>query len=227
MIISQTHRCIFVHVPKTAGTTITSLFEPTLHWNDLVLGGTEFGEAIQPAYRERFGLSKHMRARDIRRVVGQTTWDGFFSFAFVRHPYDRLVSLYAWLHGAVERAAPGAAVWTWPHTQAFLRTRRFSAFIRDPEFLDSLAGRPQAEWVCDDAGRTIVDFVGRYEDLTAGIHVVAERTGLPVASVPVLNPSRRERRADDLPESESDYAFLHATYRRDFELFSYDPTLRL
>ena len=49
MIISHTHRAIFVHIPKTAGTSITALIEPALRWNDLVLGGTTFGERIQAA----------------------------------------------------------------------------------------------------------------------------------------------------------------------------------
>ena len=74
MIISNTHRAIFVHVPKTAGTSITSLLAPALRWNDLVLGGTTFGERIQAAYKERFGLFKHARARDIRQVVGEEVW---------------------------------------------------------------------------------------------------------------------------------------------------------
>jgi hypothetical protein len=37
MIISHTHRAIFVHIPKTAGTSISALFEPHLRWNDLVI----------------------------------------------------------------------------------------------------------------------------------------------------------------------------------------------
>lgn len=227
MIISHTHRCIFIHVPKTAGTTIAGLFEPALRWNDLVLGGTGFGERINAAYRERFGLFKHARARDVRAVVGEAMWDDSFSFAFVRHPYDRLASFYAWQRDAVGRAAPDAPVWSWPATRAYLRTGSFSAFIRDELFLESLAGQPQAEWVCDDAGRCIVDFIGRFEALAAGIATVAARTGLPAGPVEVRNRSPHERPPGTLYGGEADYEFVHAVYRRDFDLFAYDPGRRL
>lgn len=227
MIISQTHRCIFVHVPKTAGTTITSLFDRQSRWNDLVLGGTGFGERINAPYREKFGLFKHARARDIRAVVGESLWDDFFSFAFVRHPYDRLVSLYTWQRDAVSRAAPDAAVWSWPATQAYLRTGSFSAFIRDGQFLGSLVGQPQAEWVCDDGGRCIVDFVGRFETLAADIATVGARIGLTVTELPVLNPAPDRPHAHRLFAGEADYEFVYDTYRRDFDQFAYDPGWRL
>ena len=105
MIMSPTHRGIFVYMPKPAGTSISARMEPSLHWNDLVLGGTDLGERIQPVYRDRFGLSKHMPGQAIRRIVGPRVWENFFSFQFVRHPYTRLVSFYNW-----QRAAPSDPV---------------------------------------------------------------------------------------------------------------------
>jgi hypothetical protein len=216
-----------VHVPKTAGTSVTAWFEPALRWNDLVLGGTEFGERIQDAYRDRFGLSKHMLARGIRNVVGECLWRDYFSFAFVRHPYPRLVSLYQWLQGAVAGAPADAPIWTWPHTQAFREASCFSDFVRDERFLKSHAGRPQADWVCDDSGTAIVDFVGRYESLAADIHTVADRVGLSDAGFGLENASKAHRPPGHAFKSPSDYEFVHDVYRRDFQMFDYDPDLRL
>ena len=249
MIISHTHRAIFVHVPKTAGTSITAWMEPSLRWNDLVLGGTEFGERVQPAYRERFGLSKHMEvgykaskklfARDkfgvwkfcdeddIRRIIGAGVWGEFFSVAFVRHPYTRLVSFYNWQRAAIGRAAPDAPLWSWPSIQAHLRSGSFSELIRDEQFLGSLAGRPQADWVCDEEDRCIVDFVGRFEDLAAGIRTVADRIGLPVAVLGTLNTTPADRPLGGHFGGESDYELIHDLHRRDFEMFGYDPAVRL
>lgn len=227
MIISHTHRAIFVHVPKTAGTSIAALLEPALRWNDLILGGTEFGERLNTVYRERFGLNKHMGARDIRRIVGNAVWTDYFSFAVVRHPYRRLVSFYNWQRAAVSRAAPDSPIWSWPATEAYRQTRNFGEFIRHRTFLTSRAGQPQAEWVCDDEGRCIVDFVGRFEQLGAAIDTVATRLGLVSARLGVHNASAAERPAGELLQHEADYEFLHDVYRRDFEMFGYDPALRL
>ena len=227
MIISHTHRAIFVHIPKTAGTSITALVEPALRWNDLVLGGTAFGERIQPAYQERFGLSKHMRARDIRRVVGEEMWADYFSFAIVRHPYTRLVSFYNWKRGAVSRAAADSPLWSWPATEAYVQTGSFSEFLRPEKFLTSRAGQPQADWVCDEDGQCIVDFVGRFEDLGTAIDTIKTRLGLPADDLGVHNPSESDRPPAELFQGEDDYRFAHDFYRRDFDLFGYDPALRL
>lgn len=227
MIISHTHRAIFVHIPKTAGTSITALIDPHLRWNDLVLGGTAFGERIQPAYQERFGLSKHMRARDIRRVVGEEMWADYFSFAIVRHPYTRIISFYNWKRAAVSRAAADSPLWSWPATEAFQQSRSFSEFIRHEKFLTSRAGQPQADWVCDDDERCLVDFVGRFEQLGATIDTIAARLGLASTDLGVHNASAADRPLTELLQGEDDYRFLHDFYRRDFEMFSYDPALRL
>jgi len=219
MIISHTHRAIFVHIPKTAGTSITTLIEPALCWNDLVLGSTPFGERVEPAYRERFGLSKHMRARDVRRVVGEEIWAASF--------YTRLVSFYNWKRGVVGRAAPDAPLWSWPATEAYQQSGSFGEFIRHEKFLASRNSWPQADWVCDDAGKCIVDFVGRFEELGAAIQTIATRLGLPCGDLGVHNPSASDRPLADLFQGEDDYRYVHDLYRRDFELFGYDPALRL
>jgi hypothetical protein len=225
MIISNTHRAIFIHIPKTAGTSITNLIEPALRWNDLVLGGTHFGQRIQPAYRERFGLSKHMPARVVRRTVGEEIWSTYFKFAIVRHPYTPLVSFYNWKRGAVARAAPDSPLWSWPATEAYLQSSSFGEFIRHSKFLASRASWAQIDWVCDEAGRCLVDFVGRFEELGSAIETVATRMGLPSAHLEVHNSSESARPPGELIQD--DYQFVHELYRRDFEMFGYDPDLRL
>jgi hypothetical protein len=225
MLISNTHRAIFLHIPKTAGTSITNLIEPELRWNDLVLGGTQFGERIGMAYRERFGLSKHMTAREVRMIVGEDLWKAYFKFAIVRHPYTRLVSFYNWKKGAISRASPDSPLWHWPATEAFLKSSNFSEFIRHEKFLSSRAAWPQADWLCDEAGTCLVDFVGRFEELGSAIQIVAKRLGLLSVDLQVHNSSNAESSPGDLMQG--NYEFVQDFYRRDLEMFCYDPKLRL
>lgn len=227
MIISHTHRAIFVHIPKTAGTSITTLIEPALRWNDLVLGSTPFGERVEPAYRERFGLSKHMRARDIRRIVGEEIWAASFTFAIVRHPYARLVSFYNWKRDALSWATTDSPLWSWPATEAYRQSSSFSEFIRHEKFLASRASWPQVDWVCDEAGACIVDFVGRFEELGSAVKTIAARLGLPSVDLGMHNTSASDRPLADRFRSEDDYRYACDLYRRDFEFFGYDRALRL
>jgi hypothetical protein len=226
MIISNSHKFIFVHVMKTAGTSVSAAIDPYLRWNDVAIGGTRFGEQIQPAFRERFGLHKHSTASEIRAVVGGDVWSSYFTFTVVRHPYDRIVSLYTWLHKTLRNARPDATEWSWPVATAFRESSSFSGFIRHEQFRQSLGGRPQVEWTCDDDGHCIVDFVGRFEDLDAARTTISNRSGVNLEPFARHNASTERTRHAEFLSGEADYEYLHTLHEKDFEMFGYDPSLR-
>ena len=81
MIYSDSHKFMFYHIPKTAGTSMYSVFK-------------------------QYGVSAHVNEFHWTRVRSHTavehTWDKYkgneyFSFAIVRNPYDRMFSLYNFL----------------------------------------------------------------------------------------------------------------------------------
>lgn len=226
MIISNSHKFIFVHVMKTAGTSISAALDSCLRWNDVAIGGTRFGEQIQPPFRERFGLHKHSTAGEIRATVGADIWSSYFTFTVVRHPYDRIVSLYTWLQKTLRNAPPDAPQWSWQAAIAFRESQDFSAFIRHERFRNSLGGRPQVEWICDDDGRCIVDFVGRFEDLDAARRMISQRIGIILDPFERHNASTVQTRHAELFSGEADYDYLHDLHDRDFEMFGYDPSRR-
>jgi hypothetical protein len=144
MIISNSKKYIFIHIHKAAGTSVHFALDDTLAWNDISIGSTPFGEQIQQPYFRRFNLQKHSSAQDIRKIVGEGTWSNFFRFTFVRHPFNRAVSLYTFIHEMVQRQGrkryfrhlPIARFqknfYNWPVTKAYLQTKTFSGFIRHP-----------------------------------------------------------------------------------------------
>ena len=71
MVISNSRQYIFFHIPKCGGTTITHILSEGLRWNDVVIGGTETGEARQGIADElegcRYRKPEH-RSAGIRRV---------------------------------------------------------------------------------------------------------------------------------------------------------------
>jgi hypothetical protein len=238
MIISNSRRFIFVHVMKAAGTSITRALEPGLAWNDLVLGGTELGERLQEPYRARYGLHKHSRAAEIREVVGSERWEEYLTFAVVRHPYARAVSLYTfaerivreqgrarWLRWLRFHPASRSGVWRWHAVRAYLATRGFSGFIRHREMAEAPGMRPQRDWVVDAAGRQIVEVVGRVESLAEDLGRIAPRLGLDAGAVGRHNPSGAGGPGRHLRD-EADYRWLEERFRPDFEMFGYDPALR-
>jgi len=71
-MISHDHKVIFIHINKTAGTSVERAFDVDVS----------------------FGDRKHLRALQIRGRVGHEVWDSYFKFAIVRNPWDKVVSMY-------------------------------------------------------------------------------------------------------------------------------------
>lgn len=228
MIISNSHRFIFVHVHKTGGTTVCAALDASLRWNDLMLGGTAFGEQLNGPYRERHGLRKHSTAREIRAIVGDAVWSSYFTFTFVRHPYARAVSHFRWLGQRLRGdPRPDSPMRTWPTMQAFVDVRDFSEFIRHEKFLASDAARPQWDAISDESGAPMVDFVGRVEEFDASMRAVTSRLGIPWRTVERRNRSDDAAQPGEPTLREEDYAHLARLFRADFERLRYDPSVRL
>jgi hypothetical protein len=94
VIVNHTHKFIFVHVPKSAGTSVTELFSQYSSYRDLEVGGTQLGEVLQNEFKKRYGLTKHATAGEIRAIVGAELWDAYYSFGIVRNPYARAQSTF-------------------------------------------------------------------------------------------------------------------------------------
>ena len=66
-MVSNKHKCIFVHIIKTGGTSIDKLFR---------------------------GRTGHKFAKNYKKDVGNKKWNNYFKFTFVRNPWDKMVSQY-------------------------------------------------------------------------------------------------------------------------------------
>jgi hypothetical protein len=73
-IINSTFAFVFVHVPKSAGTSVTAALSQLSSTIDVEIGGSVFGEAIQGPHQKRHGLSRHSTALEIRSIVGAQQW---------------------------------------------------------------------------------------------------------------------------------------------------------
>jgi hypothetical protein len=211
-MISHRHRCIFVHIPKTGGHSIETVIWPGGRTEDTLWMG--FVDEFHNKYQT--GGLQHLHATQIREEVGAEIFDAYFRFSFVRNPWDKAVSQYAYM-----RTRPDL--------------RRFLGMGDDDDFATYLhliqerlhvQWEPQHAFVCDDDGNLLVDFLGRFEtfdadtrELLARIKVRIGRRRRRVRSVPHRNKSERSHYRDYYDDETK--ALVAKVYERDIELFGY------
>lgn len=144
MIINQSAGFTFIHIPKSGGTSVTQFLAPLNGPFDLELGGTPFGEAIQEAYNKRHRLRKHSTLTEARHAIDMVcAKQEVFVFAFVRNPYERLLSVFDFLRSWED------------YDSVLLSTMKgftdFAAFVKSGIFASQPGPdgmfRPQSEWL--------------------------------------------------------------------------------
>lgn len=165
-IVSKKYRFIFIHIPKTGG---TSLAEPSYQGGEGVLSGI-LGE---DDYRQ----AGHIRAVGLKDRMGQQ-WDDYFKFAFVRNPWDRMVSLYHYFLQDTEKQASELG-------KRIAACADFADFCSRLETLDLDAHfDEQIGYLIDFSGNNLVDCVGRFETLQQDYAKICAKLQLPVATLP-------------------------------------------
>ncbi|HEY2324863.1 MAG TPA: sulfotransferase family 2 domain-containing protein [Thermoanaerobaculia bacterium] len=170
MLLSLRHRFIFIHIYKTAGTSLTHALRPYAR------------EPLPARILERVGLRKpaiaplpdHVSARDLRESIPRELFESCFKFAFVRNPWDWQVSLYHYMREL--RRHPQHRI---------VQSLSFDEYI---DWRVSSDKHLQREFVADESGKLLVDFVGRFESLDRDAQTVFERIGIR-ATVPHRNRS--------------------------------------
>lgn len=153
----------FIHVPKTGGCSVARALEEItgFHWSY---------------------FRGHATAYNFEQYYTDL-WERQFSFAFVRNPFDQIVSWFLyhrrngqhhhqydtfeeWVYEGMSHGWSDnislfkGLVWRWPY---------------DPE--DAPAPYDTSRMICDPDGKVLVDFVGRFENLEEDWSHVCSRLG--------------------------------------------------
>ncbi len=193
MVISGKLNCVFVHVQKTGGSSI----ETALRAADPGASRIEKG-------------GRHRTAREVRDGMPAAAWERSFRFAFVRNPWDRLVSWYAM---CVQATAPNAFA-----RYVIDNVKSFDQFVEEPTGMLERTTRPQCDYLDDADGTRLVEFVGRYEALAQDFATVAARLGI-AAALPHDNPSRHHPYRDYF--NDRTRRLVEQRFAADIEAFGY------
>lgn len=212
MIISPGRRFIFVHIPKTGGTSLSLALENRAMADDILIGDTPKAVKRRGRVKKMRGdrrLWKHSRISDIEGLEAVGDLSRYFVFALVRNPWDRMVSYYHWLrdqsfeHRAVELA----------------KELSFSDFLNHPETQVMLRAERYSDYVRMQSGDELEAHFIRLEALEEDLKPVEDHLGFKL-DLPHVN--RSERDADWRGYySDADAALVADCYAEDIARFGY------
>jgi hypothetical protein len=184
--------CIFVHIPKAAGTSVA---EATI--------GRRAG---------------HFTAAELRSAMQRGEFDSLFSFAVTRNPWDRLVSAYNYArHGGAAGGIRPNRVYTGREFRSFDAFVNEWLVFQDLSRIDYIF-RPQADFVFD-GGQCIVDYVGAVERLEEVQDMLSAKLNRPITlarkNIGVPFSAERERVSRHTRKA------VYDLYRTDFVQFGY------
>lgn len=190
MIISPSRRFIFIHVVKAGGTSVTNSLRPFL-----------------PVAERATTHHKHIWASQLRPLIAD--YDDYFSFGFVRNPWDRLVSNFFWWQQVDKRG------WDTTRYDRLIRGRRFHDYALGGDWLITNNCRD----FLYDGDRRLVTEIGRFEHLASDFAKIARRIGLSCE----LGWSNRSLHHDYRQYYTSETVQLVADrFKADIDLFGYD-----
>jgi hypothetical protein len=225
-VISTEHRWIFLHVPRTAGSSLSQVLLPHSDERAVTRAGVRAG------YIDSFELEgpvtswKHMTLREYSAVLGPAI-DGYRILTSLRHPVERMLSLYLYPGFWVRPRVPGARTmgtrfprldtpWLLRRDEPSWSPSDFEAMVRawptQTDYLRHVRGHVVApDWTLDthDGGRP-------------SMAQLRALLGLPLADLPQSNRALEPALATELlhdPFVNRVVRWLHAA---DFEHFGFE-----
>lgn len=184
MIISHKYRFIFLKTAKTAGTSIEIALSRFCGEEDVITPITPQDEETRsrlgyrgpqnytiPLHkyhprdwaglllgRKRRQFYNHCPAEVVKRFTAKSVWNEYYKFCFERNPWDRVISLYYFVHATEPR--PSISAFIDSDRPRVLRSRGFEIYTIN--------------------GQIVVDRVCPYENLEEELeNICNERLGLP------------------------------------------------
>ncbi len=192
MIISHTHKFIFIKTQKTAGTSLEIALSQICGPNDIITPISENDEAKRkelgyPTAQNYFiPFSKyslkdwakfilqqkkatfynHISASKIKHLVSDEVWDGYYKFCFDRNPWDKFVSWYYWKN----TESTYDSIEDFANAGMLERLKGFSLY--------------------SIAGKVVVDDVFAFEDISAALDSISNKLRL---ETPLVMPDYRAK----------------------------------
>jgi hypothetical protein len=205
MLISKNHNFIFIHIYKNAGTSITKALMPFAA-NKMQCNISKLLRKIGISpYFDPQPYHGHINASELASKIGCEKFNSYFSFAFVRNPWDWQVSLYTFMLKDNQ------------HYQHKL-AKSFLDFNEYIEWRCANEVKYQKDFVLSEEGELLVDFIGKYENLEEDFKKICRQIGIS-ASLPKFNVSKTRPYQEYYNNKSIEH--VRKTFEPDIRMFNY------
>ncbi len=192
MLLSHEKKFLFVHIQKTGGTSVTKWMQS--HIPDM----EEYMKPHSP-------LS-----------LNADRYKDYYKVAFVRNPFDRMVSWYSMIKNQKAH--------NYLQQQVLTHSSNFTEFILNCEHISSKSNwKPfhynQIDYLTNAQDKIGVDFVGRFENFSQGIEIISEYLAIPSNEIGHMNQSDHTSYHDYYTKETRE--IITKRFKRDLEYFKY------
>lgn len=186
---------IFIHITKTAGTSITkalNCYEPEIN-----------------------KIEKHYTVPEIINIIGEKEFNSAFKFCFVRNPWGRLYSLYQFRRKR-------SKVYKERYEKYDDFNEWILEYVKTKEFKnDNNLRRNQLDWISDPKNEIRVDFIGRFENLENDFKELCRKIKVPEKHLPrqTVTGNPEDYR---LVYNDETKELVRNLFARDIEYFGYE-----
>jgi len=210
-VISVKHKFVFIHIPKCAGTSVYKALMPEQDWyniNNTKHGGWDDKNKIQ---------KQHATALQIKEFYC-SNFNDYFSFTFARNPWSKMASDYLWMTNLDKNSngckRKGTFLEYLNNENDFdLENLKKETFYRYDHIL------PQTDFVLNNKGERMVDFIGKFENLQEDFNIVCDKIGIPQQQIPHNNKSNHKHYTEYYDDETRE--IVAEKYARDIEHFGY------
>lgn len=215
-MISHKHKAIFIHIPKTAGTSI----EGTLYPNLLRKGNSISRMSDTNLFagwnvEHKFWMQHATMQQILDLYEGDLT--EYFKFTFVRNPYERAISDWRFLRGKSNKEWSSKTFLKYLNRKGYFE-RMFSNNNNDKSSrIDHTY--PQYDFIYDKNANCLVDFIGRTENLQEDFNIVCDRIGIPQQKLP--HKKKGNNKHYTVYYDDETREIVAEKYKKDIEYFGY------
>ena len=211
-MISHKHKCIFIHIPKCAGTSVKYFLFPDqeVHWFEPNY------DVVHGFCPERKIFMQHATSKQLLEtgLITKEQWDSYYKFTFVRNPWDRAVSDYFWLMNDqnIKDSFNNYLNKTgkFKHVLNYVGTKHY----RGEHVI------PQSDFFSEE-GTYKMDFVGGFENFSADMNKVVKALGHTENFNTHINKAVKKKAHYSKIYSNSQRDMVDKLYKKDIEQFGY------